>query len=123
MVKRIKKCLFSLIFFILFLGLLSNCSRTSTPTDNVNALITKDSLKNIEIGLELYKREFGEYPETLDEWLIKKGITKKDIIEDAWGRKYYYIKVNDSYTLFSVGKDKKAHTQDDIHPPDKPNNI
>ena len=113
---RIKQCLILLVIFIPSLGLLSNCSQTTTPTDNINTLITKDSLKNIEIGLELYRREFGEYPETLDEWLIKKGITKKDIIEDAWGRKYYYIKVNDSYTLFSVGKDKKVHTQDDVHP-------
>ena len=121
MMGTIKKCLFSLTILIPALGFLSNCSPASTPKDNVNALITKDGLKNIEIALKLYRREFGEYPVTLDELLIKMGITRKNIIEDGWGRKYYYLKVNDSYNLFSVGKDKKAHTQDDIHPPDKPN--
>jgi hypothetical protein len=123
MMVRIKKCLFLLVIFTPSIGFLSNCTQVKTPKDNINALITKDSLKNIEIGLELYRREFGEYPETLDEWLIKKGITRKNIIEDAWGRKYYYLKVNDSYTLFSVGRDKKAHTEDDVHPPEKPNDI
>ena len=107
--------LVTLTFSLPFLG---DCSRVRTPEDNVSALITKDGLKNIQTALELYKSEFGEYPETLEELLIKKGITRKDIIEDAWNRKYYYLKIDDGYTLFSAGKDKKYHTKDDIYPPD-----
>jgi hypothetical protein len=97
------------------LPFIGSCGHVRNPKDNVNALITKDGLKNIQIALELYRREYGEYPDTLEELMLKKGITRKDIIEDAWGQKYYYVRLNDSYILFSMGKDKKPHTMDDIY--------
>ena len=112
---KVSVLLFTILGFTL--PFINSCTPANTVEDNVNALITKDGLNNIEIALELYRREFGEYPETLEELMKQKGITRKDILEDAWGRKYYYKKLEDSYILFSVGKDKKAHTSDDIYPP------
>ncbi len=105
---------FTLCILILFIF---NCNSRGTTTDSVNILVTRDSLKNVEIALELYKREFGEYPESLEELLIRKGITNRNIIQDAWGRPYHYVKTVDSYILFSKGRDKKPYTPDDVHPP------
>jgi hypothetical protein len=86
-----------------------------TPKDSVNILITRDTLKNITIGLELYRQEYGEYPKTLDEFLSRKGITDKDIAKDGWGNPLYYTRLNDGYSLFSKGRDGKAFTDDDVH--------
>ena len=111
-----KKYILILIFCLLLLFLFTYNSK-GTTTDSVNILITRGGLKNITLALELYKREFGEYPETLDELLIKKGITDRSIIEDAWGHTYHYVKLEEDYILFSNGRDKKPYSSDDIHPP------
>jgi hypothetical protein len=86
-----------------------------TPKDSVNILITRDTLKNITIGLELYRQEYGEYPQTLDEFLTRKGITDRDIAKDGWGNPLYYTRLNNGYSLFSKGRDGKAFTDDDLH--------
>jgi hypothetical protein len=96
--------------------LFSGCDSKGTTKDVVNAHITRNSLDNMRIALELYKDEYGEYPLTLDELLMRKGITERSIIEDAWGRTYHYIKIEDTYRLFSKGRDGKPFTSDDIHP-------
>jgi len=101
----------SLLHFYNSMGM----SSKGTTKDSVNMLITRDTLKNITIGLELYRREFGEYPQTLDEFLMRKGITDKDITKDGWGNPLYYVRANDSYTLLSKGRDGKAFTDDDVH--------
>jgi hypothetical protein len=95
------------------------CESRKTPTDSVNALITRDGLKTMSLALELYKREFGEYPDTLEELFEKKNIEDTGILEDAWGRHYYYEKISAHYVLFSTGKDGKPFTEDDILPPEK----
>ncbi len=108
--------MFKYIYPLCILFLFISCNSKGTTKDNVNALVTRDGLKNVKIALELYRQEFGEYPKTLDELLIRKGITEKSIIEDAWGRDYHYTKIEDSYELFSVGRDRKPYTGDDIYP-------
>jgi hypothetical protein len=107
-----------LILLVLFSSVLlcTSCNSKGTTKDIVNAHITRESLKNVEIALELYRKEFGNLPETLDELLMRKGITDRSIIEDAWGRTYHYVKLDDSYNLFSNGRDGKPFTSDDIHP-------
>ena len=95
--------------------LYSGCDSKGTTKDIVNAHVTRNSLKNVQIALELYRTEFGEYPETLDELLMRKGISERSIIEDAWGRTYHYAKIEDTYILFSTGRDGKPFTSDDIH--------
>jgi len=117
MERRAKLLMFLLLLTILPCVVLhSSCNSKGTTKDIVNAHITRESLKNVQIALELYSKEFGSYPETLDELLIRKGITERSIIEDAWGRTYHYVKIGDSYNLFSTGRDGKPFTSDDIHP-------
>jgi hypothetical protein len=109
---------FSLIFLCIILCCSTLCCESrKTPTDSINSLITRDGLKTMSLALKLYKRESGEYPETLDELFKKKDIQDKDILEDAWGRPYYYEKLSAHYVLFSSGKDGKPFTEDDILPP------
>ena len=88
----------------------------NSPADSVSILLTKDGLHTVEVALELYKKEYGAYPETLDEILMKKGITEREVIEDGWDREYRYIKMGPEYVLFSMGRDGKAYTDDDIYP-------
>jgi len=101
---------------LIFLIMISSCNSKGTTKDIVNAHISRESLKNVQIALELYRNEFGSFPETLDELLLRKGITEHSIIEDAWGRTYHYAKIGDSYEVFSTGRDGKPFTKDDIHP-------
>jgi len=103
-----------LLFLSLALPVQSSCNSKGTTKDTVNAHITRESLKNVQLALELYKREFGSFPETLDELLSRKNITERSIIEDAWGRTYHYVKIGDAYELFSTGRDGRPFTPDDV---------
>ncbi|MBN2323893.1 MAG: type II secretion system protein GspG [Spirochaetes bacterium] len=116
--KRRRKIIFLpiLLFLLLAIAIQSSCNSKGTTKDIVNAHITRESIKNAQLALELYRREFGSYPETLDELLSRKNITERSIIEDAWGRTYHYVKIGDTYELFSVGRDGTPFTQDDIRP-------
>ncbi len=105
-----------LLSLLIFLIITLSCNSKGTTKDIVNAHISRESLKNVGIALELYRNEFGSFPETLDELLLRKGITEHSIIEDAWGRTYHYMKIGDSYEIFSTGRDGKPFTKDDIHP-------
>jgi hypothetical protein len=105
-------------------GLLFGCdreegARSYSPRDSVNRLITRDGLKAMTIALELYKQEFGAYPDTLEEILRNKDIDDESVIHDAWGREYHYVKLGGEYSLFSPGKDGKPFTDDDIYPEDQ----
>jgi len=112
--RQFKMYLFLMLFLLVFL---LNCKGTSK--DTINTFVTKEGFKTVIIALKLYHKEFGQYPQTLDELLLKKGITDRSIIEDAWGRPYYYVRINDSYKIFSLGRDGKPFTRDDVYPPSK----
>jgi hypothetical protein len=103
--------------YLIIALLLFSCNGKESPRGSVNAIITRDGLKTMQVALELYKKEHGEYPELLEEILINKGITDRSIIKDAWGREYYYIKLGSGYVIFSKGHDGKPYTDDDIYPP------
>jgi len=107
---------YSLLLTVTVVLSVPSCNSKGTAKDTVNAFVTRESLKNVIIALELYRKEFGEYPKTLDELLLKKGIKERDIIEDAWGRTYHYVRTDDSYVIFSMGHDGKPYTKDDIYP-------
>jgi hypothetical protein len=47
---------------------------------------------------------------------MRKGITDRSVIEDAWGNDYHYVRLNGEYILFSNGRDNKPYTTDDVHP-------
>ncbi|RKX92922.1 MAG: hypothetical protein DRP84_09280 [Spirochaetes bacterium] len=116
--KRLTSVLLLIIVILIFSEGIVSC-KGRYAKDTVNAFVTRDNFKNTILALELYKKEFGEYPNTLEELLQKKGITDRSIIEDAWGREYYYVKLKNDYKIFSLGADGKPFTKDDIYPPKK----
>jgi len=117
-VKKKKRCSHYLMILciIIILTLVVSCGKKTSPKNSVNRLITIDGLKTMVIGLDLYKKEFGDYPDSLEEFLRNKNIADRNVIEDGWGRKYHYTKAGDHYVLFSNGSDGKPFTDDDIYP-------
>lgn len=97
-------------------ALAAGCRRGSTVEDEVNRLITRDGLRTMQIALELYRRETGRYPGSLEDILRHKNIDDRTVIEDAWGNRYHYTLLNGEYVLFSMGSDGRPFTGDDIHP-------
>jgi hypothetical protein len=99
------------------LALLNGCGKGKNASTHTNIFITRESLANVKLAVELYRREFGEYPDSLDGLLSRKSIGDKRIIQDAWGRKYHYARSGDGYVLFSKGGDGEPYTKDDVYPP------
>ena len=83
-------------------------------------------IKTMEEALDLYKVDTGYYPTTEQglEALITpppdvtnwKGpyLKQKEIPMDPWGNEYVYRSDGESFELFSVGKDGREGTEDDI---------
>ena len=93
-------------------------------SDEAKAKIAQGDLSSMDLALKLYRLDTGAYPTTeqgLDALLVGTG-TKEPYLEkkplDPWGRKYQYRSPGahrpTSYDLFSVGKDGKEGTDDDI---------
>lgn len=116
LVKRLI-CFWKISLLIPLFVFTTACGSKGTTENNINRIITKEGLKNMKIALELYKKEYGEYPNSLSEFLERKGIKDKSLIQDAWGRPYFYTRRDSNYEIFSVGRDKKPFTKDDVHPP------
>jgi hypothetical protein len=98
------------------LALLAGCNPKGSTPDSVGRLFTQDGLDNVKIALELYKREKGRYPGSLEQLIAEKRISRKSIVIDAWGNTYVYARADDAYTLFSAGPDGQPHTADDVLP-------
>jgi hypothetical protein len=119
--KRVLPYLPIIFGSLLLASFLGGCNPKGSPADSVNVLITKSGLKVMVLALEGYKMEYGEYPEILDQLLMRKNITEREVIQDAWGREYRYVKIAGGYVLFSLGRDGKPFTDDDIYPVASPN--
>jgi general secretion pathway protein G len=89
---------------------------------------TKAQLKNVETALTTFEMEIGDLP-TTDQGLAALVKRPSDVPEedwsqympalprDAWGEKLAYQSPGDNgaaFNLFSLGKDKKEGTDDDI---------
>ena len=107
--------LFSALLIAVFTFLIGCNPRGSTP-DAVGKLFTRDGLDNVKIAIELYRKETGRYPESLEQLIAQKRISRKSIIKDAWGNKYVYSTAGESYDLFSAGPDRQPYTTDDLRP-------
>jgi len=116
MKKNKRRLCYLMILSIAISILVMSCGKKTSPKNSVNRLITIDGLKTMVIGLDLYKNEFGDYPDSLEEFLRNKNIADRNVIEDGWGREYHYTKMGDHYVLFSYGSDGKPFTDDDIYP-------
>ncbi len=85
--------------------------------------IARGDLSHLDTALKLYRLDNGAYPTTdagVDALLV--ATKKEPYLErkplDPWGRKYQYrcpgVHRTTSYDLFSMGRDGKSGTDDDI---------
>lgn len=75
----------------------------------------------ISNALDLYKTEFGRYPESddgLSRLVEEKILKEKNVPKDPWGNEYIYIfpgsNNEDGFDLYSFGKDGREGGEDDI---------
>ncbi len=75
-------------------------------------------IKTISNALDLYKSEFGKYPDGLDALVKEKILKEKKVPKDPWGNEYVYINPgsnnSDGFDLYSFGKDGREGGGDDI---------
>ncbi len=75
-------------------------------------------IKTISNALDLYKSEFGKYPDSLDALVKEKILKEKKVPKDPWGNEYVYITPGsnnpDGFDLYSFGKDGREGGGDDI---------
>jgi hypothetical protein len=64
-------------------------------------------------GVELIREMSGRYPVALSD-LNSAGVWIFPVLEDPWGQEYVYRRTDTGYELYSSGKDKRAHTEDDL---------
>jgi general secretion pathway protein G len=97
-------------------------------TGKARVKATKAQLKNVETALTTFEMEIGDLPSTDQglEALVKRpsDVAEEDwsqympaLPRDAWRQKFIYSCPGDegrNFDLFSMGKDKKEGTDDDI---------
>jgi len=75
-------------------------------------------IKTVANALDLYKSEFGKYPDGLDSLVKEKILKEKKVPKDPWGNEYVYINPgsnnSDAFDLYSFGKDGREGGGDDI---------
>lgn len=65
--------------------------------------------------LEFYKYEHGDYPDSLNQLNTDEWSNLIDPMQKGF-KNFQYQHRGDQYELFSVGRDHKPHTADDIYP-------
>jgi hypothetical protein len=109
-----------IIFWILIYTLfymLANHYFDSNSDNDAWESITRKNLTGVYNEVLNYKCRFGEYPDSLDV-LTKYSsyLYINDILSKNRNDKFYYQVQNDTFLLFSVGRDTKPFTKDDIIP-------
>lgn len=81
----------------------------------------KIDIGTISNALDLYKTEFGRYPDSddgLSRLVEEKILKEKKVPQDPWGNEYVYIypgsNNDDGFDLYSFGPDGKEGGNDDI---------
>jgi len=86
--------------------------------DRAKAKQAAMDIKTISNALDLYKSEFGRYPDSLDALVKEKILKEKKVPKDPWGNEYVYINPGsnnpDGFDLYSFGKDGREGGGDDI---------
>lgn len=82
---------------------------------NIKENKTRENLGEIVNILNQEKKALGTYPKTLKA-IIRNNPLRQNITKDALGNDFQYQLSDDgiSYLLFSLGKDAKPKTEDDI---------
>lgn len=110
----------AIILTIIGIGLPAyNSFRNRGKIAKAKAVIAK-----LEMALEMYKTDFGEYPGALDALINVSNpsfgpyIDSKDFsggrFIDPWGTAYEYNKTTETVSILSYGPDKGKGTNDDI---------
>ncbi len=89
-----------------------------TYLDKAKAKQAAMDIKTISNALDLYKSEFGKYPDNLDALVKEKILKEKKVPKDPWSNEYVYINPgsnnSDGFDLYSFGKDGREGGGDDI---------
>lgn len=77
---------------------------------------TTKKLSEVVLLLNHEKETSGHYPEQL-ETIIRNNPLLKNVNKDYWGREFFYERhpSGERYILYSLGKDGKSNTADDIN--------
>ena len=92
-----------------------------TYLDKSKVKQAKMDIQTISNALDLYKTEFGRYPESddgLSRLVEEKILKEKKVPKDPWGHEYIYIfpgsNNDDGFDLYSFGADGREGGEDDI---------
>lgn len=103
-----------IIFFVIVVVLVSFYMFFIQPSIDINR--TEKKLNEISQILEKEKQTIGHFPKELKA-IIRNNPLRKSIVYDAWDNEIQYnLEIDEqSYVLFSVGKDGLSNTEDDIY--------
>lgn len=99
-----------LAFLVLFVAVIAPANR-----EKARVAMTRNSLKIVEMGVELYGLENSALPTTLDD-LGAKHLKRKNVLTDPWGGKLVFTTDGDGYDLRSLGPDGRESGDDIILP-------
>ena len=100
------------VFVAVMLAIGSSLSRRPAPRRSM----TRASLETVRSALEKYRLERGVYPDGLDVLRLSLGCPEELPVIDAWGNPLRYnLLAEGNYTQYSVGRDGKDGTDDDLH--------
>lgn len=107
--------IFGIVFTFIFYWLLFywGFEAKTGPFAELKPKLSEECLTLTAGTLELYKKKYGKYPESLTE-LTEAGYTS--FSTDAWELPFYYKASPDrqTYELRSLGPDKEYGTKDDV---------
>ena len=122
------RCGFTLIELMIVVIIIAALAAMVAPSlinrsDEAKDKIAQGDLASMDTALKLYRLDTGAFPTTeagTEALLVASGkgpyLERKPL--DPWGRKYQYrcpgVHRSTSYDLFSMGRDGKSGTDDDI---------
>ncbi len=112
-------CLFGFAMFLTAVGVDMAKDRVEDMIEeNLPDALALAQMSAISEALSQYRIEHNEYPPNLDELRDfrnqKSQNDWKGPFVDPWGNDYRYERINDGFSLWSIGKDKLEGTEDDI---------
>ena len=92
---------------------------------------TKAEMSQVSMGLQLYRQEYGTYPEPTDNAELIQVLSKNNprklsfytlspsrnpdgVLLDGWSRPFVFEKIPDGFRIRSAGKDGVFGTRDDL---------
>ncbi len=101
------------------LGAVNEAADMFTGTAQVNALerakagVTKADLRTYQTAITMFYTQKNRFPKDLNE-LHSEGLIGAEAIRDPWGQPFRSEVKNNKFIIYSSGKSKIAHTDDDI---------